>query len=214
MLITAAYRARSPLHTERKRAREVKRLKKVRMARDGYVLISIIFYVAGIVCMAVPSVPPLVLYICGGILLIVYGIVKMIGYCSDDMYDLAFQYDLACGLFLIVLGVIVLGCNLRIRPYLHPGLGLLILLDAVLKIQTAKDAKVFGLETWKRILIFSVIAAAFGVLMIIRPFSGRQTSNMILGCGLFAEGIMNHLTVKETVKVTKRFSHTKEEENG
>ena len=185
-------------------------MKKVRMARDGYILISVIFYVAGIVCMMIPSISPLALCICGGLILIAYGIVKIIGYLSDDMYDLAFQYDLACGLFLMVLGVIVLGCNLRIRPYLSPGLGLLILLDAVLKVQTAKDAKVFGLETWKWILTFSVIAAVFGVLIIIKPFQGKQTSRIIAGCGLFAEGIMNHLTVKETVKVTKRFPDRKE----
>ncbi|MDD6212612.1 MAG: DUF308 domain-containing protein, partial [Clostridiales bacterium] len=127
-------------------------MKKIRMARGGYILISSIFYIAGIVCMMVPSISPTSLCICGGLILIAYGIVKIIGYLSDDMYDLAFQYDLACGLFLMVLGIIVLGCNLRIRLYLSPGLGLLILLDAVLKVQTAKDAKVFGLETWKWIL--------------------------------------------------------------
>ena len=179
-------------------------MKKVRMARDGYVLISIIFYIAGIVCMTVSSISPLALCICGGIILIVYGIVKIIGYLSDDLYNLAFQYDLACGLFLMALGVIVLGCNLRIRPYLSPGLGLLILLDAVLKVQTAKDAKVFGLEIWKWILTFSIIAAAFGILIIVKPLRGTQSNHIILGCGLIAEGIINHLTVKETVKVTER----------
>lgn len=189
-------------------------MKKVRMARDGYILISVIFYIAGIVCLMIPSISPLTLCICGGLILIAYGIVKIIGYLSDDMYDLAFQYDLACGLFVMVLGVIILGCNLRIRPYLSPGLGLLILLDAVLKVQTAKDAKVFGLETWKRILTFSIIAAIFGILIIIKPFQGGQTSRIIAGCGLFAEGIMNHLTVKETVKVTKRFpGQNKNEDN-
>lgn len=116
-------------------------MKKIRMARDGYILISIIFYIVGIVCMTIPSISPLVLCITGGIILVAYGIVKIIGYLSDDLYDLAFQFDLACGIFLIVLGVIVFGCNLRIRSYLSPGLGLLILLDAVLKVQTAKDGK-------------------------------------------------------------------------
>lgn len=150
-------------------------MKKIRMARDGYVLISIIFYIVGIVCMTIPSISPLVL-----------------------------QYDLACGIFLIVLGVIVLGCNLRIRSYLSPGLGLLILLDAVLKVQTAKDAKVFGLEIWKWILTLSIIVATFGILIIIKPFQESQISHVIIGCGFFAEGLMNHLTVKDTVKISKQ----------
>ena len=139
-----------------------------------------------------------------GIILVAYGIVKIIVYLSDNLYDLAFQYDLACGIFLIVLGVIVLGCNLRIRSYLSPGLGLLILLDAVLKVQTAKDAKVFGLEIWKWILALSIIVAAFGILIIIKPFQESQISHVIIGCGFFAEGLMNHLTVKETVKISKQ----------
>ncbi|MGN0315598.1 MAG: DUF308 domain-containing protein [Fusicatenibacter sp.] len=79
-------------------------MKKVRMARGGYILISVIFNIAGIVYMMVPTISPLTLCICGGLILIAYGIVKIIGYLSDDMYDLAFQYDLACGLFLMVLG--------------------------------------------------------------------------------------------------------------
>lgn len=98
----------------------------------------------------------------------------------------------------------MLGCNLRIRSYLSPGLGLLILLDAVLKVQTAKDAKVFGLEIWKWILTFSIIVAAFGILIIIKPFQESQISHVIIGCGFFAEGLMNHLTVKETVKISKQ----------
>lgn len=142
-------------------------MKKIRMARDGYVLISIIFYIAGIVCMTIPSISPLVLYITGGIILVAYGIVKIIG-------------------------------------YLSPGLGLLILLDAVLKVQTAKDAKVFGLEIWKWILTLSIIVATFGILIIIKPFQESQISHVIIGCGFFAEGLMNHLTVKETVKISKQ----------
>lgn len=152
--------------------------------------------------MVLPSVSPLSVCIGSGIILIAYGIVKIIGYCSDDLYNLAFQQDLACGVFLIVVGIITLGCNLRLRPYLTPALGLLILLDAVLKLQTSKDAKVFGLETWNWILTFSIIAGVFGVLIIVKPFSGIRVTHVINGCGLLAEGVMNHLMVKETVKIT------------
>lgn len=181
-------------------------LKKLRIARDGYILISIIFYIAGIIYIAVSPVSPLVICICSGIILIAYGIVKIIGYCSDDLYNLAFQYDLACGILLIVVGIIVLGCNLRIRQYLSPALGLLILVDAVLKVQTSKDARKFGLETWNWILTFSIIAGVFGVLIIVKPFSGIRPSHVIDGCGLLAEGVMNHLTVRETVKITNGVS--------
>ena len=37
---------------------EVRALKIVRMARGGYILMSVIFYIAGTVCMMVPSRSP------------------------------------------------------------------------------------------------------------------------------------------------------------
>lgn len=188
-------------------------MKKLRMARDGYILISVIFYISGIIYMFMSSLSPLAVCICSGIILILYGIVKILGYCSNDLYNLAFQHDLACGMFLVVVGVITLGCNLRIQSYLIPALGLLILLDAVLKLQTSKDAKVFGLKTWNRILVFSVIAGIFGVLIIIKPFQDIQTTHIINGCGLLAEGIMNHLTVNETVKISNKSVQSYTNEN-
>lgn len=179
-------------------------MRQVRVARNGYILISIIFYIAGIIYMVLSPLSPLAVCMSSGMILIIYGIVKIIGYFSDDLYCLAFQYDFACGLFLIVMGMIAIGCNLRIWQHLSPCLGLLILLDALLKLQISKDACKFGLKTWNLILAAAIIAGTFGILIIVKPFPGVQVSHMIGGCGLLAEGFMNHLMVKETVKIMKK----------
>ena len=92
-------------------------LKKLRLARDGYIVMSIVFYIAGLTYIFLPELSPLTICITSGVVLIVYGIIKMIGYFSNDLYCLAFQCDLACGLFLMVLGVIILACNQRIIAY-------------------------------------------------------------------------------------------------
>lgn len=180
---------------------EVNGLNRLRVARDGYMLISIIFYITGALYMFLSWWPPQLWYLLGGSILIAYGVVKILGYLSDDLYCLAFQYDLACGLLLMVIGCIVMIGNRRIESYLIPGIGLLILLDALLKIQTSKDAREFGLKTWKEILTASIAAGVFGVLIIVKPFAEPQTMHMIVGCGLLLEGFMNQLTVMRTVKM-------------
>lgn len=176
-------------------------IEKNRIARDGYVFISIIFYVTGLLHMLWLGAAPMAVCIVGGIILISYGIIKVIGYFSNDLYCLAFQYDMGCGLFLVVIGVIILGCNLRIQPYLMPGLGLLILLDSLMKVQTAREAMAFGLKSWILLLFLSILAGAFGVLIVIMPFQKLRIVHVITGCGLLAEGAMNHLMVKEMVKI-------------
>ena len=176
-------------------------IEKNKIARDGYVFISIVFYITGLLHMLWLGAAPMAVCIVGGIILISYGIIKVIGYFSNDLYCLAFQYDMGCGLFLVVIGVIILGCNLRIQPYLMPGLGLLILLDSLMKVQTAREAMAFGLKSWILLLFLSILAGAFGVLIVIMPFQKLRIVYMITGCGLLAEGAMNHLMVKEMVKI-------------
>ena len=186
-------------------------MKKLRLARDGYIVMSIVFYIAGLTYIFLPEISPLAICITSGIVLIVYGIIKVIGYFSNDLYCLAFQYDLACGLFLMVLGVIMLARNQRIIAHLPAGLGVLVLLDSLLSLQTSKDAKQFGLETWNVILTTSIIAAVFSVLLIVKPYRSQVTAYIVAGCTLLAEGLKNHCVVLLTVKTMKRHMPENEE---
>lgn len=168
-------------------------LKQIKFAKTGYILISILFYLSGILCLIIPDISGKAIAIAGGIILIAYGIIKITGYLSKDLYCLAFQYDLACGIFLLVLGIVVLAVNQRFKGYLLPGVGVLILLDSLLCIQTSMDAKRFGLSSWPVILALSILSGTFGAVLIV------TNTQMIAGCSLLAEGVMRHYIVHCTV---------------
>ncbi len=175
-------------------------MKTLRLAKVGYLIISCLFYFVGISYMFLPDLAPLGVCIFGGIVLLTYGVIKIIGYFSKDLYCLAFQYDLAFGLFIIVLGIIVLSCSSWILPYLSVGLGALILLDSLLSIQMSKDARQFGLKTWTIILATSIIAGVFGVLVIVHPFHAQMAKHFIGGGALLADGVKNHCVIHLTVR--------------
>ncbi|MDO4321271.1 MAG: DUF308 domain-containing protein [Lachnospiraceae bacterium] len=187
-------------------------VKKLRIARIGYILMSLVFYIAGLAYMAAPDISPSRLCIVGGIILIIYGVIRMIGYFSDDLYCLAFQHDLGCGLFLVILGVIVLAANKRIQGYLSIGFGGLILLDSLLTIQTCGEAKKFGIESWMVLLILSLIAGTCGVLVIAGPFQSVRSLHILAGCALFAEGLMKQFAVHITV-AKQRDAYSPDESN-
>lgn len=168
-------------------------LKQIKFARTGYILISILFYLSGILCLMIPNISGKAVAIAGGIILIAYGIIKITGYLSKDLYCLAFQYDFACGIFLLVLGIVVLAANQKFKGYLLSAIGVLILLDSLLCIQTAMDAKRFGLSSWPVILAFSILSGALGAALIV---INTQT---IAGFSLLAEGLMRHYIVHCTV---------------
>lgn len=168
-------------------------LKQIKFARTGYILISILFYLSGVLCLTIPDISGKAIAIAGGIILVAYGIIKITGYLSKDLYCLAFQYDLACGIFLLVLGIVVLAVNQKFKGYLLPGVGVLILLDSLLCIQTSMDAKRFGLSSWPAMLALSILSGAFGAALIV------ANTQMVAGCSLLAEGVMRHYIVHCTV---------------
>lgn len=175
---------------------EVIFLKQIKIACTGYILVSIVFYITGFLFISAPNLILTHGRILAGIIFILYGVIKIIAYFSKDLYCLAFQYDFACGAFLIILGVVSLYIGKNFPSSSFPTmLGILILLDSLLSIQTAFDARKFGLSLWKYILLFSILAATFGVIAILKntlPFAG---------CALLAEGGMRHYIVKNTAQL-------------
>lgn len=181
-------------------------MKQQKLAKTGYLIISVVFYISGIAYMLLPDVTPLTICNISGVVLMAYGVIKIIGYFSKDLYCLAFQYDFACGLFLIVFGVIALVRSQQIIPHLSMGLGALILLDSLLSVQMSKDAKRFGLETWYVILTAAIVAGVCGGVVIISPFHTTLGQHISAGCALLAQGFKSHCVMHYTVKTMKRCS--------
>lgn len=180
---------------------EVMLMKKIKIARSGYIIISIIFYVAAIVYLLFPNLSPMALCCFGGTILIVYGVIKLVGFFSEDLYCLAFRYDLAFGLLIMVIGVLLLIKNVSVEQYLTPGLGWIALLDNLFHIQMAKEARDFGLETWKLILGLSIAAGVLSVLLIIHGFPGPLATRILTCIVLLAAGAINHCIVMLTVRL-------------
>lgn len=177
---------------------------RIQTAKVGYIIISILLCALGIVLIAVPDFSASMLCWIGGALLILFGLVKIIGYCSKDLYRLAFQYDLAFGILLIALGVILIIRSDTMMNVICIFLGICILADALLKIQISIDSKVFGIRRWWLILTVAVITGIAGFLLVLHPSEGTQIVMTLLGIALLTEGVLNLVTILTAVKIIRR----------
>ena len=175
----------------------------MRIAKIGYIVMSVMFCIAGALFIALPDISITMIGISMGIAMIVFGIVKLVGYFSRDLFRLAFQFDLELGILLLVLGVMVLIRPDDLMTFICIALGISILTDGLFKVQIALDSKRFGIKSWWVILALAVVAGTIGVFLIFRSAKSAQFLTVLLGVSILAEGILNLYTVISTVLIIK-----------
>lgn len=182
---------------------ETRSVTPMRAAKTGYVVMSIVFCVVGVLFIALPARSAVMIGRVLGAAMAAFGAVKLVGYFSRDLYRLAFQYDLEFGILLIALGVIVLLRTNGVMDFICIAAGVSILADGLFKIQIAIDARRFGIRDWWLILLLAVVTGGVGLLLVFRPWESVQVLTALLGAALLAEGVLNLCVALSTVKIVK-----------
>lgn len=173
----------------------------LKIARNGYIVMAVVFCALGIFLMAVLEKAVKIICVLAGILFIADGIIKIIGYFSRDFYCLAFQFDLGFGILMIAVGILILVRREAILRLIFVIFGLVILTDALLRIQMSVEAKKFGLKLWWAVLLIAVTTGIFGMLLLVDPAGGAKLTVIFTGVAFLLEGILKLCVVVYTVKI-------------
>ena len=91
----------------------------------------------------------------------------------------------------------------HIVEFLAFYIGIFMLVDAALKIQTSFEAKRFGIERWKWILIAAIAAGIVGAFLLFSPMKATNLIVRMVGLSICLDGVMNLLVVTNTVRMIK-----------
>lgn len=173
----------------------------MKIAKYGYIIVSVIFCIVGIamIILPVPSVKAIGIFC--GIAMLVFGIIKLVGYYSKDLFRLAFQYDFQFGILLIILGVLTLCRPGNIIDFISISFGISMIADSLFKSKIAFDAKQFGISEWWLTLVLAILTGLSGLLLALRPSEAIQIIMALLGISLLAEGILNLSVAISLVKI-------------
>lgn len=176
-------------------------IKAIRAAKIGSILLSVLTCALGLLLALRPGLSLFLIGRLVGATMVVFGVVKLVGYFAKDLYRLAFQFDLAFGILLITVGAILLAKPLGTAGLLCAALGVVLLADGLLRVQTALDARRFGLNTWWLMLALAVITGAVGALLALCPATGAEALTQLLGISLLAEGALNLCVAVCAIKI-------------
>ena len=121
----------------------------VRSAKIINLIAAALMCVSGVLLMALGSMESVLAQrIMLGILFGLTGFARIFGYFSNDLYRLAFQFDLAFGVFCEVLTLLLVLSPEQNYAVLHLLLVAYVLFDGLLKLQMSFDARKFGMKSW------------------------------------------------------------------
>ena len=152
----------------------------VKLAKITNTAASFLIFLAGLMLIFLPSTEVTSLQrTVLAVLFLLTGAAKMIGYYSNDLYRLAFQFDFAIGILCALLAGLLAFLPQRVLPTLPVLLSVCVILDALLKLQIAMDARRFGMESWIAILSVPPCCSASAACSPFRrciPASSRRPS--------------------------------------
>lgn len=181
-------------------------MKFVKCAKIAYIVSSVLMIALGLVLIIWPQIGlKIACYVVGAVACL-FGIAKIVGYFSKDLFRLAFQFDLSLGILAILLGAVIIITPDTLGAALPYIFGIYALIDGIAKLQISIDAKRFGLKNWWILIMLSVLTCGAGILLMVYPNAGATLILILLGVSLIADGIENLCTVIYTVKVLKNFN--------
>ena len=131
---------------------------RLRRVKGTYLIFSILSLLLGLALLLFPGISSRVIcYLLGGLSL-AWAAVKLIGYFTKDPYRLAFQFDLALGIFCLVLGLVLIFFSKAVLSFLPVIVGIYTVVSGVFKLQTAFEARRFGIGSWIWMLLASETA--------------------------------------------------------
>ena len=134
---------------------------------------------------------------------ILMGGARLFGYFCNDLYRLAFQTGFAAGAFCILVGVLFIIAPenaLTLSPYV---VGFFAMIDGLIKLQTAMDARTFGMSKWVILIISAVVVVVLGFVTVILSVTSGETT-LWLGLCLLVDGAENMWDTMYTVRVRAR----------
>lgn len=178
-------------------------MENLKAVKNVYVTMTVCCILGGAVLFVWPGLGMEVLCRICGVFFLIYGLAKLSGYFAKDLFQLAFQFDFGLGIVSMILGALLIFRTDYIVGFLAFCIGIFMLVDGALKIQTALEAKRFGIERWKWILITAIAAGMIGTLLLFSPMKATDLIVRMVGLSICLDGVMNLVLVTTTVRTIK-----------
>ena len=183
----------------------------VKQAKTIHIVASAVLLALGVFLLIIRPTMLLLRILMGSAFLLV-GASKIFGYFSNDLYKLAFQFDLAMGILSALVGIVLL-VNGNLQPQTASGIAAIyVMAESMFKLQTALDARKFGMRKWVSIFVAAIVVGAVGVFLLLNPLEEDvpESGLILMGIAFVLNASQNIWTTAYTVRVKAKKKHVED----
>lgn len=159
--------------------------------KKGFLLSALALMLLGLALLLWPEASlRLVCYLFGAVIL-VKGLLSIWGYVRAEERFFFDYFGLVFGIAASALGVFLLLQPDTVVSVLPILVGVYVIVDAVVRLQSAFELRAMGYGRWWGFLILAGLSVALGVLMVVNPFETVQLLVMAIGVILLVEGALS-----------------------
>ena len=178
--------------------------------KTHYFISTILYTLLGIVLLCFPKITTKTICYAIGIILILVGIGYVISYITKDFSNMYSRYELVIGVSAILGGISIFLFSEMLLSLLPVLLGIAVLLSSIIKLQRSFDMLRAKYSRWWIFLIFSLLSAGLGVLLISHAFKSVLITIRVIGAVMIWNGITDIITGVFFIKKIKEFKQDME----
>ena len=171
----------------------------------GYLLFALLFLGAGIAFIAFPEQGLKVVKLVIGIVAIVFAGIYIALTIAKKERGIAFWSSIVMGVVCIICGGLVILVNSLLLEYLLTAFGIVLMVDASFKLQTAMMSKRYKSPLWWVLLSLAAATLVFGILLMKGKYDFSKAEEELvleltrasrtLGIGLVLDGLANFFSI-------------------
>lgn len=159
--------------------------------RLTYLAISVLLIAIGVVTLVFQEITlDILCYLLGASILFI-GITKIVLWFLKSGFRFLFQFDLGQGIFLTVLGILMLLNTNGVKTALPIILGLLWFVDGIIQFNKFIALNKVKSNSRYALLIFAILTCALGIVLMIDPFTERNAFMIFTGVTFIIDGVQN-----------------------
>ena len=163
----------------------------MRTFKTSYLTSSLLFVAAGVALLVWPSLS--IKVVCGlfGAVILAKGLFTLWAALREQTSTLFRYWNWVFGAAASAMGVFLLVRPQTVVSVLPILVGLFVIFDGVMRIESAVSLRKAGYQRWWLFLVLALLSAGLGVMMLCNPFGTVELLVMAIGIVFVVEGVLN-----------------------